>query len=67
MDASEETGEATAEMQDVYKSNDEIIAEIEADDTLEDDMKSTILSTILNGRWFSDDLDAYFGTPSLWE
>jgi para-nitrobenzyl esterase len=67
MDASEETGEATAEMQDVYKGNDEIIAEIEADDTLEDDMKSTIISTILNGRWFSDDLDAYFGTPSLWE
>jgi para-nitrobenzyl esterase len=54
-------------MQDVYKGNDEIIAEIEADDTLEDDMKSTIISTILNGRWFSDDLDAYFGTPSLWE
>lgn len=66
LDASEETGEAFAEMQNVYKTNAEIIAELEADDTIDGEIKDTIITTILNGRWFSDDLDTYFSTPSLW-
>lgn len=66
LDASEDTGEAIVEMQNVYKTNADIIAEIDADDTLDEEIKATIISTIMNGRWFSDDLDEYYNTPSLW-
>ncbi|MCD8147351.1 MAG: carboxylesterase family protein [Clostridiales bacterium] len=66
LDASEDTGEAIVEMQNVFKTNADIIAEIEADDTLDEEIKATIISTIMNGRWFSDDLDEYYNTPSLW-
>lgn len=66
LDASEETGAATVEMKNVYKTNAEIITEIEADESIDAETKAVILSTILNGRWFSDDLDAYYQTPSLW-
>lgn len=66
LDASEETGEATVEMQNVYKTNEAIIAEVEADDSIPEDTKAVIVGTIMNGRWFSDDLDAHFNTPSLW-
>ncbi|MBQ0065186.1 MAG: carboxylesterase/lipase family protein [Firmicutes bacterium] len=58
-------GKAVIEVKDVYKSNADIIKEIEADPLDEND-KKTIISTILNGRWFSADLDAHFKTPSLW-
>lgn len=66
LDASEDTGEAIVEMQNVFKTNADIIAEIDADDTLDEEIKATIISTIMNGRWFSDDLDEYYNTPSLW-
>lgn len=66
LDASEETGEATVEMQNVYKTNADIIAEMEADDSVDAETKATIISTIMNGRWFSSDLDEYYNTPSLW-
>ncbi len=66
LDADEETGTSTAVLKNVFKTNDEIIAEIEADTAVPDEVKSVIISTIMNGRWFSDDLDAHFNTPSLW-
>jgi len=66
LDADEESGKATAEMKNVFKTNAEIIEEIEKDDTLPEEVKSAVISTIMNGRWFSDDLDAHFKTPSLW-
>ena len=57
---------ASAAMKDVFKTNQEIIDEIVADTTIPEDIKSVIIATIMNGRWFSDDLDEYFHTPSLW-
>ena len=66
LDANAETGEAAFEMKDVYKTNVDIIAEIEADDSVPADTKAYIIGNIMNGRWFSGDLDAHFGTPSLW-
>lgn len=57
---------ASAEMKDVFKTNQEIIDEIVADTTIPEDIKSVIIATIMNGRWFSDDLDECFHTPSLW-
>lgn len=58
-------GKAVVEVKDVYKTNAEIIKEIEAD-PLDKDDKASIIANILNGRWFSKDLDDHFGTPSLW-
>ncbi|MCR5526883.1 MAG: carboxylesterase family protein [Lachnospiraceae bacterium] len=57
---------ATVELKDVYKTNEDIISEIEKDDTVSDDVKNYIVQNIMNGRWFSADLDEHFNTPSLW-
>lgn len=56
---------AVVTMEDVTTTNEEIIEEIEAD-PLDDDDKNIILTTIMNGRWFSSDLDEHFKTPGLW-
>ncbi|MDO4466605.1 MAG: carboxylesterase family protein [Bacillota bacterium] len=58
-------GKAVVEVKNVFKTNAEIIAEIEAD-PLDSEDKASIIANILNGRWFSKDLDEHFNTPSLW-
>jgi para-nitrobenzyl esterase len=42
------------------------VKEIEADNSISPEAKKTILSKVLNGRWFSEGLDKHFGTASLW-
>lgn len=59
-------GKGTFEMADVRKSNADIISEIEADTTVPEEEKLQIVQNIMNGRWFSGDLDSHFNTPSLW-
>ena len=66
LDGDEEEKSGTVWLDDVYKSNEEIIAEIEAGDSTPEDTKAAVNANIQNGRWFSDDLDAHFNTPSLW-
>lgn len=61
-----DTESADIRMVDRHLSCDEVIAEIEADDTIPADRKEYLLQNVLNGRWFSDELDEHFGTPSLW-
>ena len=56
---------AVVKMEDVSTTNEAIIEAIESD-KLDDADKQTIVSTIMNGRWFSSDLDEHFKTPSLW-
>ena len=63
LDAKGEKGEAR--MEDVSTTNEAIIEAIE-DDRLDDTDKKAIISTIMNGRWFSNDLDQHFNTPGLW-
>lgn len=63
LDAKGEKGEAR--MEDVSTTNEAIIEAIE-DDQLNDTNKKAIISTIMNGRWFSNDLDQHFNTPGLW-
>ena len=55
-----------AEMRNVAKTYNDIIAEMEADTTVSDEIKEQLIHTVLNGRWFSDAQDAYFGVESLW-
>lgn len=48
-------------------SYDEILDRMEADTSIPDDAKTQIISTVLNGRWFSQGLDERFGNADLWE
>ncbi|WP_019554956.1 carboxylesterase family protein [Propionispira raffinosivorans] len=47
-------------------SYDEILQEIEADQTLLPEEKTILIKNILNGRWFSKQFDQHFHNESLW-
>lgn len=54
-------------MKDVSTTYDEIMARMDADTTLPEDIKMGTISHVMNGRWFSDALDAHYGNPTLWK
>jgi len=58
---------ATAEMKDVSSTYDEIIAAMEADDTISDEVKLLDIQNVMNGRWFSAALDEHYNNPTLWK
>lgn len=43
-----------------------ILAEMANDKSINEQSKNYIIHNVLNGRWFSDELDAQYGNPSLW-
>ena len=47
--------------------NADIIARMEADESVSEEGKALAIANVMNGRWFSDALDAYYGNPSLWK
>jgi para-nitrobenzyl esterase len=57
---------AFAEMSVVTTDKVDVIHEIEKDTTISTDAKKKIISEVLNGRWFSAELDEYYGNKSLW-
>lgn len=59
-------GEAFIESSDMYKTNEDIIDEMMADTSVSANLKSVIISQILNGRWFSESIDEYFGNNNGW-
>lgn len=62
------TGEhGRVEMANLRISYDDVLAQIDADDTITLEQKQAIVSQSLNGRWFSAKLDAYFNNPDLWD
>lgn len=65
MDADD--SQATAEMADVTTTYDEILARMDADDTLPQEVKANVISNVMNGRWFSAALDAHYQNPTLWK
>jgi len=65
MDASDTTAEIGC--QDVSTTYDAIMDRMDADTTLSDDLKQKMIRNIMNGRWFSDALDARYGNPTLWK
>ncbi|MCR5388668.1 MAG: carboxylesterase family protein [Lachnospiraceae bacterium] len=67
LDANENTGKAVIENKNVYKTNAQIIEEMEKDTSLTEKNKKKVISEVLNGRWFSDDLDKHFKNASLWD
>jgi len=44
----------------------EVLKEIETDQTITPEAKDKIIKEVLNGRWFSGQLDQQFANPSLW-
>lgn len=59
-------GKAVIESSDKYKTNTDIINEMIADTSVSENVKSVIISQILNGRWFSGDIDTYFNNNNGW-
>ena len=59
-------GKPFVENADVYETNEEIIARMTADTTVSEEVKSKLISSVLNGRWFSSDLDKHFGNSTEW-
>jgi para-nitrobenzyl esterase len=45
---------------------DQILKDLEVDESVSPEVKKAITSTVLNGRWFSEGLDKHFNNPSLW-
>lgn len=43
-----------------------ILAEMANDKSINEQSKNYIIHNVLNGRWFSDELDAQYGNHSLW-
>lgn len=66
-DADEDAGEADVKLQNVYKTNAEIIAEMDMDMDFPEELKAGVNANVLNGRWFSADLDDHYGNADLWE
>ncbi|MBC6310567.1 carboxylesterase family protein [Listeria sp. FSL L7-1582] len=64
LDANEVDAKAT--MTKETKTNQTIIDAIKKDQTIPENAKNTIIHDVLNGRWFSSELDAYFNNKSLW-
>ncbi|MBC1488070.1 carboxylesterase family protein [Listeria sp. FSL L7-1485] len=58
--------QAQIKMEKETDTNQAIIDRIEADTSISETAKNQIVHQVLNGRWFSDDLDAYYSNPSLW-
>lgn len=65
LDADADKG--TAEMKNVTTTYDAIMDAMDADTTVSEDIKSGLISNIMNGRWFSDALDARYKNASLWK
>lgn len=66
LDATKE--EATAQMEDVLISScQQVFEEMDADTMISEDAKKAVIANVLNGRWFSTELDAYYGNADLWD
>ncbi|MFC0475284.1 carboxylesterase family protein [Robertmurraya beringensis] len=57
---------AIAKMSRVSTNKIDVIDEIEKDTSISSEAKKKIISEVLNGRWFSAELDEYYGNKSLW-
>lgn len=55
-------GAAKIEAADVFETPADVIAEMQADDTLSDEAKTRVMTEVMNGRWFSTLLDETTGT-----
>ncbi len=45
---------------------EDVLKEIDSDNAIDSEIKQGIITTSLNGRWFSSKLDSYYGNKNLW-
>lgn len=64
LDADKE--EATHYMSSEELTQEDILNNLENDDSISAENKKDIIKNVLNGRWFSNDLDEKYQNPSLW-
>lgn len=57
---------AVIECKSVKTTYEEIMDEMDGDDSLAPEIKAGVIENVMNGRWFSDALDQRYGTPDLW-
>jgi len=57
---------AIIKMTDERTGYDDVLAEMEGDQTISAVDKKRLIEKVLNGRWFSRRLDLHFGNSSLW-
>lgn len=65
LDGDDTTG--YAECRDVSTTYEAIMDRMDADTTLSAELKGKVIANVMNGRWFSDALDARYGNKSLWK
>ncbi|WP_083963768.1 carboxylesterase family protein [Spirochaeta cellobiosiphila] len=58
--------ESIIKMEAQKDSITKIIKEMEEDQSVSSENKQRLIHNVLNGRWFSYDLDQYFGSNSIW-
>ena len=58
---------ASVEMVNRRLSYQDILAQMDADETVPAEEKQAIISQSMNGRWFSAQLDAYYQNADLWD
>lgn len=57
---------ATGVMSEEHTSYEKILDAMDADKSISDEDKATMIKTVLNGRWFSTAIDERYGNESLW-
>lgn len=55
---------ASAEMNYKHSTTEEILAKVDADTTLSPERKEEIIKEVMNGRWFSQPLDAHYNNDT---
>ena len=58
--------EAIIQMSNERTEYKDILEEIDKDNTISKEKKDKIIKEVLNGRWFSKELDEKYGNESLW-
>lgn len=57
---------ANISMSDERIKYEDVLKQMEADTTVSKEVKDQLIKEVLNGRWFSGELDKHFGNASLW-
>lgn len=56
-----DASKAVVEMKDVSTTYEDIISQMDAEQTVAPEIKEGIIKNVLNGRWFSEALDKHYG------
>lgn len=58
---------AIVELKDDSTSYSKIMDAMDTDNSIPEELKAYVISNVMNGRWFSAELDARYGNADLWK